>query len=248
MNLKVLLLLCIAAGVTAGCTDGTPPAAAPSPPVSPAVTVMTTAGDTMACTADADCVPAQCCHPVGCTNQAAAAALSCEAKLCTMSCEGPIDCGAGSCGCVNGTCGIIPAAQKISVNLEVSPQRYSPILSPAPGIRLTPVVTGFEAADMDFGRNDSDFKRSAITYEWNATFGEFVMWGTDQRADRVGNPVATDLRTIYWTFTDTPESTNNPVTIMVTARDMTRRGAVLGSSTVTLNWDADYAVCVQGTM
>jgi len=236
-NVLLLLLICIATAAIAGCTSGTTPAATPSPAPPPATPFATTPGDTTACTTDQDCVPAQCCHPSGCMNKALAP--PCETKLCTMSCEGPIDCGAGSCGCVNGRCGVIAATsdqgqgvQKVLFRLEASPQRYSPMMSSTPGVRLTPNITGFAAAD--------------ATFEWNATFGRFLMWDApDYKVHEIGNPVATDGRTIYWTFTEKPASTREPVTITVTARDTTRRGAVLGSSTVTLSWDGDYAVMVR---
>jgi hypothetical protein len=166
-----------------------------------------------------------------------------------MSCEGPIDCGAGSCGCVNGKCDIVApteqAAQKTSVKLEASPQLYSPMMSSTPGIGLTPNVTGFVAADTNVEGNATDFAWNAINFEWNATFGRFLMWDApDYKVHDIGNPVATDGKTIYWTFTEKPTSTKVPVVITVTARDTTRRGSVLGSSTVTLSWDGDYAVYV----
>ncbi len=238
-----LILICIATIAFAGCTTG-PPAATPALSPPPIVTGVPAApGDAAACTTGADCVPAQCCHPTSCTSQLVKKPCT---LLCTNVCEGPIDCGAGSCGCVNGTCGIIPAAQKVSVKLEASPQRYSPMMSSTPGIKLTPTVTGFVAADTTFKGNASDFEWSAINFEWNATYGRFLMWDAPEyKVHEIGNPVATDGRTIYWTFTDKPVSTKDPVTITVTARDMTRRGAVLGSSAVTLNWDGDYAVYVQ---
>jgi hypothetical protein len=170
-----------------------------------------------------------------------------------MSCEGPIDCGAGSCGCVNGKCGIVTAqpatdqvAQKISVRLEVTPQRYSPMMSSTPGIGLTPNVTGFRAADASFEGNATDFTWNAINFEWNATSGTFLTWDApDYKVHEIGNPVANNGGKVYWTFTEKPASTKDPVIITVTARDMTRRGAVLGISTVTLSWDGDYAVMVR---
>ena len=58
-----------------------------------------------ACTVDSDCVPAECCHPTGCINRTYKEVCT---LLCTASCEGPIDCGAGHCGCVNGTYGVLP--------------------------------------------------------------------------------------------------------------------------------------------
>jgi hypothetical protein len=239
MNAKVLalLLICMATVAAAGCTSDSPAAATPAPSPYPAVTGVseTPAGD-LACTTDADCVTAQCCHPTSCTSQLAKQPCN---VMCTMSCEGPIDCGAGSCGCVNGKCSVVPApaatgpaAQMTALKLEASPQRYSPIMSSTPGVRLTPNITGFAAAD--------------ATFEWNATFGRFLMWDApDYKVHEIGNPVATDGRTIYWTFITKPASNKVPVVITVTARDSTRRGAVLGSSTVTLSWDGDYAVMVR---
>ncbi|WAC04849.1 MAG: hypothetical protein OS112_10405 [Methanoregula sp.] len=245
-----LILICMATVAFAGCTAG-PPAAAPLPSPTPVVTgVPATPADATSCTSAGDCVPAQCCHPASCTNKASAP--PCENKLCTMSCEGPIDCGSGACGCVNGRCSVIPAqasaghtAQKVSVRLEAFPQRYSPMMSSTPGIGLTPNVTGFIAANTDYAGNATDIKWNAITYEWNATYGSFLTWDApDYKVHQIGNPVATDGKTIYWTFMEKPASNKEPVVITVTARDMTRRGAVLGTSAVTLSWDGDYAVYV----
>ena len=232
-----ILIICIAAVLIAGCTTGPAPAGTATPTQSaPTPDVATAPSDSRSCATVEDCVPAQCCHPTSYTGTATAP--HCGNVMCTMSCEGPIDCGAGSCGCVEGKCTIVPApgatspaGQKPSVQLAASPQRYSPMMSSTPGIGLTPTVTGFRATD--------------ATFEWNATFGRFLMWDTPEyRVHDIGNPVATDTRTIYWTFTDRPASTKDPVTITVTARDMTRQGAVLATSTLTLNWDGDYAVYV----
>ncbi|MBN2251705.1 MAG: hypothetical protein JW724_06500 [Candidatus Altiarchaeota archaeon] len=54
------------------------------------------------CESDADCVPAQCCHPTSCVN--AKYRPDCRDVMCTMSCEGPIDCGAGRCACEANEC------------------------------------------------------------------------------------------------------------------------------------------------
>jgi hypothetical protein len=106
------------------------------------------------------------------------------------------------------------------------------MMSSTPGIGLTPKVTGFSAAD--------------ATFEWNATFGRFLTWDApDYMVHDIGNPVANNGGKVYWTFIDKPASTKDPVTITVTARDIARKGVILGSSVVTLSWDGDYAVYVQ---
>lgn len=61
--------------------------------------------DPAACRNDSDCVPAQCCHPTSCINEDYKGPCT---ELCTAVCEGPIDCGAGRCGCVEGRCRVIP--------------------------------------------------------------------------------------------------------------------------------------------
>ena len=58
------------------------------------------------CSIDPDCVPACGCHPNSCVN-ALSRGGKCERLICTQDCSGPLDCGAGSCGCVNNKCAII---------------------------------------------------------------------------------------------------------------------------------------------
>lgn len=54
------------------------------------------------CTSDADCVPAECCHPTSCV--AAIDKPDCSATACTMDCRGgTMDC-YGGCLCVEGKC------------------------------------------------------------------------------------------------------------------------------------------------
>jgi hypothetical protein len=74
---------------------------------SPAATGTVSGGgpDVRSCATDADCVPEQCCHPSGCINRAYKQVCT---VLCTNVCLGPIDCGAAHCGCVSGSCGIVP--------------------------------------------------------------------------------------------------------------------------------------------
>jgi hypothetical protein len=62
--------------------------------------------DQASCTNDWQCVPAQCCHPASCINSLYR--QPCMGTICTSVCEGPVDCGAGHCGCVDGKCQVIP--------------------------------------------------------------------------------------------------------------------------------------------
>jgi hypothetical protein len=112
-----------------------------------------------------------------------------------------------------------------------SPQRYSPIMSSTPGIGLEPLITGFSAQD--------------ATFTWKATYGQFLSWNPpDFKVHQLGDSASNHGEKLYWSFTDKPSSTGTPVTIMVTATD-TGSGRVLGSSTVMLAWDGNYAVKVK---
>ncbi len=57
------------------------------------------------CQVDGDCLPACGCHPDSCVN--AGERGDCPNVFCTSVCSGPLDCGAGSCGCVNNKCQVI---------------------------------------------------------------------------------------------------------------------------------------------
>ncbi len=82
--------------------------------------------DVTACETYADCVPKQCCHPTSCINKKYKE--DCGSGICTLSCEGPIDCGAGSCKCVNNKCKVVSSDQQNSG--VVSDQK--PIISKCP--------------------------------------------------------------------------------------------------------------------
>lgn len=125
LTIVVLLLLVGCAALGSGCAGTTSPntttpattvttaitTATPSPTATIVGNVTTTVTTSIPmnqtnCTSEADCAAAQCCHPWGCVNTTFAP--ECNGTFCTLSCEGPIDCAAGHCGCVNGTCTVIP--------------------------------------------------------------------------------------------------------------------------------------------
>ncbi|MEK6893486.1 MAG: hypothetical protein AABX07_04750 [Nanoarchaeota archaeon] len=55
------------------------------------------------CISNSDCVPASCCHPSKCTSLDKAP--NCKGAFCTMECSPEtLDCGQGSCACINDKC------------------------------------------------------------------------------------------------------------------------------------------------
>lgn len=60
-------------------------------------------GGELYCNNDIDCAPESCCHANSCVNLENK--KSCTGVFCTQSCEpGTLDCGQGSCLCVNNKC------------------------------------------------------------------------------------------------------------------------------------------------
>jgi hypothetical protein len=231
-HLIVLPVICIVAILLAGCTASSP--VDNQSCCTPTATVTTVPAGNQTCTTYADCVPAQCCHPTSCVNPASITVCN---LMCTASCEGPLDCGAGSCGCINGRCSVVPATsstkmpQTSSLKLTASPQRYTPLMSSTVGVGIDVNASGFNPAS------------SQVT--WNATYGKFLSWGpVNYTVQDLGNPVTNHGEKLYWSFTEKPSSTLEPVIITVTATDPAT-ARVLGSSRVILAWDGDFAVMVR---
>jgi len=127
--------------------------------------------------------------------------------------------------------GICPGVTTRSVRLEASPQMYTPLMSSTPGIGLTPNVSGFNPADAEFS--------------WNASYGEFLDWSpSNYTIIWLSQPVVNYGEKVYWSFTDIPASTRDPVIISVTVRDLPS-GRIQGSSRMTLGWEGNTTVVIQ---
>lgn len=113
---RLLLILCLVSTLVffCGCTQPEPP----QPTATPTLTITLSPspnGDPARCTSDSECVPAQCCHPTSCINYRYK--MPCT-EACTLECSGPLDCGAGHCGCVDGRCRVIPGPESPPAGLS----------------------------------------------------------------------------------------------------------------------------------
>lgn len=67
------------------------------------IVIQSTGGDEKLCNQDSDCVPATPCHATSCTLKAMASEN--RGIFCSQECQpGTLDCGQGSCSCVNHKC------------------------------------------------------------------------------------------------------------------------------------------------
>jgi len=104
-------------------------------------------------------------------------------------------------------------------------------MSSTPGIELSVIMPVMDT--------------STVVYDWTASYGQFLSWNPpDYAVNEKGPAVTTNGGKIYWSFIDKPASTESPVIITVTARDTATRTGI-GRSTLTLDWDGDYAVTVK---
>jgi hypothetical protein len=137
---------------------------------------------------------------------------------------------AATCSADTGVC---PVIIPTSIRINASPSTYSPLMSSTPGIRLTPNVSGFNPAEAEFA--------------WNASYGHFLSWELpDHTVRSLSQPVVNHGETIYWSFTNPVSPARDPVTISVTARNVSQ-GRVLGSSELSLGWEGNFTVIVQNT-
>ena len=127
--------------------------------------------------------------------------------------------------------GVCPGTITRSVRIDAAPRMYTPLMSSTPGIGLTTNVSGFNMADAEF--------------TWNASYGNFLDWSSlNYTISSLSQPVVNHGEKVYWSFTDVPASTSEPVIISVTARDLPS-GQILGSSRMTLGWEGNFTVTVQ---
>jgi polar amino acid transport system substrate-binding protein len=124
--------------------------------------VMPTPGgdETRTCSVDSDCVPEQCCHPTSCINKSYKGVCN---ELCTAVCDGPIDCGAGHCGCVNGTCQVLPGPSQIATYIVGIDADYPPFTY----IDLNGTPAGFDVDSVQWIAQEEGFKVDFQPVAWN---------------------------------------------------------------------------------
>ena len=113
------------------------------------------------------------------------------------------------------------------MTLRAQPPYYSPAMSSATGIRLTPI---FEPP-----------RGKVVRYRWKTNFGGFVSAGTPFREfPELVQELELEPASLYWTYDARKvEPLKPPVRIVVEAVD--ESGAVLARASLRLDWDHDTA-------
>jgi hypothetical protein len=133
---------------------------------------------------------------------------------------------------VDADCVTAPASPAgTSLQLTVTPKKYSPLMSSTVGVGIALNATGFNLAD------------SRVI--WNASYGKFLSWGpADFIVHDLGNSTANHGEKLYWSFYEKPAPSREPVIVTVTATDP-ESGIVMAKGVVTLDWDGELGVIVK---
>lgn len=116
--------------------------------------------------------------------------------------------------------------------IDATPIRYSTLLSSTPGIRMS--------------LNSSRKPSATAEYIWNASYGTLLSWDPPYYSVHIRDPrVINRGETLYWTYSTSPGPVKASVVITVTARDSLTQ-AVTTTAQLTLDWDGETAVIVQG--
>jgi hypothetical protein len=96
--------------------------------------------------------------------------------------------------------------------------------------------------------NISGADPESVLLTWNATQGKFLGWSApDFTVTDLGNPVTVaGNRTVFWSFDlDGGMQAGEPVTVILSVKDA-KSGTLLTGSTLTLGWEGNITVVVQG--
>jgi hypothetical protein len=116
-----------------------------------------------------------------------------------------------------------------TVNVTIHPDitHYTVLMSSAPGIGLSPTITG-------------PLPAGNLSYVWETDYGHFLGWGApDYTVREQGMTVTGTMTKVYWTYDGSNTSISRPpVRITLTVIDPAS-GATLGNAEQTIGWDAN---------
>ena len=115
----------------------------------------------------------------------------------------------------------------VTVAIHSDITHYTVFMSSAPGIGLSPNITG-------------PLPAGNLTTVWTTDYGHFLIWqAPDYTVQDAGSSVTTNGTKVYWTYSGTNTSVSRPpVHITLDVIDPAT-GATLGNAEQTIGWDAN---------
>jgi len=119
------------------------------------------------------------------------------------------------------------AAGTVAVTIHPDITHYTVLMSSAPGIGLSPVLTG----PVPLGN---------LSYAWKADYGRFLSWNAPDYVVRdMGTAVTGNGTKIYWTYLDENASAPRPPVHITLALIDPATGTTFGTGELTIGWDAN---------
>ena len=121
----------------------------------------------------------------------------------------------------------------VTVAIHPDITHYTVLMSSAPGIGLSPAITGALPA-------------GNLTYVWKTDYGHFLGWSApDYSVRELGTIVTSDGTKVYWTYLGENESiSRTPVHVTLAVIDPAS-GATLGNAEQTIGWDANDTAVIE---
>jgi len=125
-------------------------------------------------------------------------------------------------------------APLLSISIKPDITRYTVLMSSAPGIGLSPNITGQSRPDN-------------LTCEWTTSYGHFLGWNApDYTVNELGTTVSGNRTKVYWTYIGENESFPRPQVHISLAVTDPSTGAVLGHAEKIIDWDTGNDTAVIG--
>jgi len=121
---------------------------------------------------------------------------------------------------------VIPSPSKLNVSIQPDITRYNLAMSSAPGIGLSPNISGQEGGGGKY------------VYLWNTDYGQFLEWKAPNfTVTELGSDVKVPGGKVYWTYGSAPAGTVRPlVHITLDVVDATTNVTV-GHAERVIGWD-----------
>jgi hypothetical protein len=112
-----------------------------------------------------------------------------------------------------------------SISIQPDITRYTVLMSSAPGIGLSPNITGPSPP-------------ANLTCKWTTNYGHFLSWNApDYTVNEQGTTVSGNRTKVYWTYIGENESFPRPQVHVSLAVTDPSTGATLGHAEKIIDWD-----------
>jgi hypothetical protein len=121
--------------------------------------------------------------------------------------------------------GAVSTVRAVNVTIQPDITRYTLAMSSAPGIGLSPNITGLPESG------------GAFVYVWKTDYGSFLSWNApDYTVKELGSTVTVPGGKVYWTYGGSPAGTTRPLVHITLDIVDTKTGSTVGHAERVIGW------------